>query len=198
MTPIVFIIVVAMYPLWNVLFKKVTKDWTNVVCLALSAVSCLILQFSSTIYMAIIAAALMGFAQSGYSLSHDLYNARQLDYHYSITGQRAEGSYNGIGASINSLVNMLGPWIIVLIYAIGKYETGTLPADMTNSALMAVRSVSGFGAAFFFVIAAVLATFAFTLRGTEWKKIEEAALAKDAELKQILEQETKIEPVAEL
>ncbi|MDP3143613.1 MAG: MFS transporter, partial [Candidatus Omnitrophota bacterium] len=190
MVPIDFIVVVAMYPLWNVLFKKVTKDWTNVVCLILAMISCLMLQFSNTIYLAIGAAALMGFAQSGYSLSHDLYNARQLDYHYSKTGQRAEGSYNGIGASINSLVNMLGPWIIVVIYAIGKHTTGTDPVDMTQSALMAVRSVSGFGAALFFGVAAILATFAFKLRGDVWKNVEAAALAKDEELKNLEQQQT--------
>lgn len=183
MVPIVFIVVVAMYPIWNILFKKVTKDWTNVICLVLSMLACLILQFSNTVYLGIVAAALMGFAQSGYSLSHDLYNARQLDYHYAKTGQRAEGSYNGIGASINSLVNMLGPWIIVVIYALGSHTTGTIPSEMTDSALMAVRSVSGFGAAFFFAVAAILASFAFKLRGAEWKKVEADALAMDEKLK---------------
>lgn len=180
-----FVVVLAMYPVWNVIFKKVTKDWTNVVCLLIYALGCFIFQFVTTIYGALVVAVILGFAQSGYSLSHDLYNARQLDYHFAKTGQRAEGSYAGVSAGMDRLIQMLPVWIVALFFAIGGHVAGTAPSEMTQSALLAVKTVCGFGAGTFFVIAGILSATCYGLRGNKWKEVEKEAKAMDEKLKEI-------------
>ncbi|MEG2117499.1 MAG: MFS transporter, partial [Clostridia bacterium] len=169
---VTFAIVLVMYPLWNIIFKKVTKDWTNVTCLAIYALGCFVFQGVSTITGALVVAIIIGFAQSGYSLSHDLYNARQLDYHFAKTGQRAEGSYAGVSAGMDRLIQMIPAWVVVLIFAIGGHIAGTDPSEMTESALLAVKSVCGIGAGVFFALAAVLSATCYRLRGNTWKAVE--------------------------
>ncbi|MFA6866962.1 MAG: MFS transporter [Clostridia bacterium] len=194
-TTVTFVVVLLMYPLWNIIFKKVTKGWTNVVCLLIFAVACVIFQFVTEIKGAMVVAVLLGFAQSGYSLSHDLFNARQLDYHFAKTGQRAEGSYAGVAAGIDRLILIIPAWIVALIFAIGKHTAGTLPENMTSSALLAVKSVCGIGAAVFFIISAILSATLYGLRGETWKKVEAEAKAMDEKL---IEEEKNIEKLKEV